>query len=135
MTRQELNDDELLRDFLNTGMTEKAPEGFTTKTMTRIRIESGLARERFPSGKKIPLISVVIMALLTAAAILVPAGETAGFGSSLLDKAKEPLSAIPSISDFPLPAISLPEWIPYAVAGILIFGVFDFALSRIFHRE
>ena len=83
MTRQELNDDELLRNFLNTGMAEKAPEGFTTKTMTRIRIESGLAREKFPLGKKIPLISVVIMAVFTAAAILVPSGETAGFVSSL----------------------------------------------------
>jgi len=135
MTRQELNDDELLRNFLNTGMAEKAPEGFTTKTMTRIRIESGLAREKFPLGKKIPLISVVVMAVFTAAAILVPSGETAGFVSSLWDKAREPLSAVFSKGDLSLPAISLPEWIPYVMAGILIFGFFDLALSRIFHRE
>ncbi|MDX9725373.1 MAG: hypothetical protein RBT38_03220 [Bacteroidales bacterium] len=135
MTSQELNDDDLLRNFLNTGMTEKAPEGFTTKTMTRIRIESGLARERNPAGKKIILISVVVTAILLAAAILIPSGDTSGAGSMFREKVREPLSAFLSITDFSLPAISLPEWLPYAMTGIVIFGFFDLALSRIFRRE
>ena len=85
MNKQEMNDEDLLRKFLNPEKIEKAPEGFTSKTLTRIQIETQSAKvnKGFFVKNRVPLISAAITAGLILAAIMIPAGETDSIGSTI----------------------------------------------------
>lgn len=129
MNKLEKDDDNLLRKFLNPEKIEKAPEGFTSKTMTRIQIESQsvMLNTGFFVKNRVPVISALITAGLIIAAIIIPAGKTESLGSTiwkyLLDL------------EFTLPDFSLPGWLAYAMMGIFLLVFFDRALSAIFHKE
>ena len=129
MNNHENNDEELLRRFLNPERIERAPEGFTTKTITRIRIETRPSTEHygFLARNRVPLISAVITAGLIFAAILIPAGETGTIGSEVWKYFRD--------ITFTLPGINLPKWASYTMIGIFVMGFLDRALSGIFHRE
>ena len=88
MNKKEMNDEEdLLRKFLSPERIERAPEGFTTKTLTRIQIEtqSSKVKKGFFIKNRVPLISAAITAGLILIAILIPAGDK-GPGSSAVWK-------------------------------------------------
>ena len=51
MNKKEQYEEDLLRKFINPERIEKAPEGFTSKTLARIQIEaqsSGVEKRIFP---------------------------------------------------------------------------------------
>jgi hypothetical protein len=128
MNKMEINDDDLLRKFLNPEKIEKAPEGFTSKTLTRIQIESQSVKLNMGLFVKnrVPVISTAITAGLIIAAIIIPAGETESVGSTIWKYLQD--------LEFTLPSISLPGWLSYAMMGIFLLGFFDRALFGIFHK-
>jgi hypothetical protein len=140
MNINEINDDKFLEKYLNRETIEKAPEGFVSKTLTRIRIETAPEKKSFLVRNRVPVISAIVISVLIAAAILVPSqGPGTGF-SGITEYIKLPGSLIQGLSDirFPeitIPGIIIPEWLPYAMIAILLFGFVDRALFRIFNRE
>lgn len=140
MTINEIDDDKLLEKFLNPGTIEKAPEGFVSKTLTRIRIETTPERKSFLKRNRVPVISAIVVSVLVAAAALVPSQDSGSILSGVSEYVNKPESLFPGISDIRLPeiavsGISIPEWLPYAMTALLLFGFVDLALFRIFHRE
>jgi hypothetical protein len=137
MNRQELYDDDLLRKYLNPEKAERAPEGFTSKTLTRIRIEvqSGVKIKSYFRRNRVPLISSVIIGGLFAAAVFLPAKETDVVGSAIMKFMQDIQLSLPHIKLTELKDLSLPGWIPYAYLGILLLGIIDWAVSGVFHRQ
>ncbi len=140
MTINEIDDDKLLEKFLNPGTIEKAPEGFVSKTLTRIRIETAPERKSFLKRNRVPVISAIVVSVLVAAAALVPSQDSGSILSGVSEYVNKPESLFPGISDIRLPeiavsGISIPEWLPYAMTALLLFGFVDLALFRVFHRE
>jgi hypothetical protein len=137
MNKKEINDDTLLRKFLNPEKIEKAPEGFTSKTMTRIQIGTRSLRVKkgFFVKNRVPVISAAVTAGLILAAILVPAGETESVGSTLWNYFQDLQFTLPVINNKYFDDLNIPGWVSYALMGILLMGFFDRALSGIFHKE
>jgi len=140
MTINEIDDDKLLEKFLNPGTIEKAPEGFVSKSLTRIRIETAPERKSFLKRNRVPVISAIVVSVLVAAAALVPSQDSGSILSGVSEYVNKPESLFPGISDIRLPeiavsGISIPEWLPYAMTALLLFGFVDLALFRVFHRE
>ena len=128
MNKQEMNDDDLLRKFLNPERIEKAPEGFISKTLTRIQIETQSAKvnKGFFVKNMVPIISATITAGLIIAAIIIPAGKTESVGSTIWKYLQD--------LEFTLPNLSLPGWVSYIMIGIFLLGLFDRALFGLFHK-
>ena len=137
MNKQEINDDTLLRKFLNPEKIERAPDGFTSKTMTRIQIgtRSAKVKKGFFIKNRVPVISAAVTAGLILAAILIPAGDTESVGSTVWNYFRDLQFTMPVINNNYFNDLSLPGWLSYALLGILLFGFFDRALFGIFHRE
>jgi len=128
MNKQEMNDDDLLRKFLNPERIEKAPEGFTSKTLTRIQIETQSAKmnKGFFVKNRVPIVSAATTAGLIIAAIIIPAGKTESVGSTIWKYLQD--------LEFTLPNLSLPGWVSYIMIGIFLLGLFDRALFGLFHK-
>jgi len=128
MNKQEMNDDDLLRKFLNPERIEKAPEGFTSKTLTRIQIETQSAKmnKGFFIKNRVPIVSAATTAGLIIAAIIIPAGKTESVGSTIWKYLQD--------LEFTLPNLSLPGWVSYIMIGIFLLGLFDRALFGLFHK-
>jgi hypothetical protein len=140
MNINEINDDKLLEKFLNAQTIEKAPEGFVSKTLTRIRIETVPEKKGFLKRNKVPVISAIIISILVAAAAMMPSQGSGTIFSRVSEYMSLPgslLSRLPElrIPDITIPGISLPEWLPYAMTAMLLFGFMDRVLFRIFHRD
>jgi hypothetical protein len=136
MNKQEINDETLLRKFLNPEKIEKAPDGFTSKTMTRIQIEtqSVKVKKGFFVKNRVPVISAAVTAGLILAAVLIPAGETESVGSTIWNYFQDLQLTMPAINNKYFNDLNFPGWVSYALIGILLLGFFDRALFGIFHR-
>ena len=140
MKINEINDDKLLEKYLNRETIEKAPEGFVYKTLTRIRIETAPEKKSFLVRNRIPVISAIVISILITAAALVPSQGSGTVFSRVAEYVRIPGSLFSGLSDFRIPEITIPgiiipEWLPYAMTAVLLFGFMDRALFRIFHRE
>ena len=137
MNKLEMNDDILLRKYLNPEKIEKAPDGFTSKTLTRIQIETQSAKveKGFFINNRVPVISAAITAGLILAATIIPAGETESIGSTIWNYVLDLEFILPVINNNYFNDLSLPGWFSYAMIGILILGFFDRVLSGIFHKQ
>ncbi|MBN2666317.1 MAG: hypothetical protein JXR67_07385 [Bacteroidales bacterium] len=140
MNINEINDDRLLERYLNRESIEKAPEGFVSKTLTRIRIEKVPEKEGFLKRNRVPVISAIVISVLIAVAALMPSQASGTVFSSMAEYISRPVSLLQGLSDIripviTIPGITIPEWLPYAMTALLLFGFVDRALFRIFHRE
>jgi len=140
MNINEINNDRLLEKYLNRETIEKAPEGFVSKTLTRIRIETATEKKSFLVRNRVPVISAIVISILIAAASLVPSQGSGTIFSGIAEYISLPGSFLPGLSDIripeiTIPGITIPEWLPYAMTAMLLFGFVDLALFRIFHRE
>ena len=136
MNKQEKQSEDLLRQFINPEMIERAPEGFTSDVMTRIQTETVPMRSasRLRNKNLIPVISVSATIMLIVAALLVPGSET---GSSILPVAnfiKNIKISLPEINLTSILSFNLPALMMYVFIGILMLSVFDRALKALFHR-
>jgi hypothetical protein len=137
MNNQEKFKEDPLWQYINPERIEKAPEGFTAKTMSRIRFEteSVLHPRRFRVKSYVPVISAIITAALIISAILVSGNETGFVGMSVIKYIKNLGFTLPQINMHPIFEINLPGWLLYVFIGILALTLFDRALFGIFHRE
>ena len=136
MNKQEMNDDTLLRKYLNPEKVEKAPDGFTSKTLARIQIDiqSAKVNNGLLVKNRVPLVSAAITAGLILAAIMIPANQTESVGSTVWRYIQDMEFTLPVINNNYFNDLSFPGWFSYALLGILLLGFFDRALSGIFHR-
>jgi len=137
MNNKELENDDLLRHYVNREGIEKAPEGFTAKTMTRIQIEAIIypGQRSFRVKSFVPAVSVIVTSVLIIAALFLPAGQ---YEKPLLpvgNYINTFIAGLPEISVAPLDIASIPAWLPYMFIGIILLALFDRALSGFFHRE
>ena len=137
MNKQEMNNDALLRKYLDPEKIEKAPVGFTSKTLTRIQIETHSAKvnKGFLVRNRVPIISAAITAGLILAAIIIPAGETESIGFTIWRYIQDLEFTLPVVNSNYFNDLSLPGWFSYSMIGILLLGFFDRALFGIFHRD
>ena len=137
MNNQEKNKEDLLRQYINPERIEKAPEGFTSKVMTRIQIETVplKAPGRLRNKSLVPVISSAVTILLIVATFLIPGSESDSLALPMVKFVKNikvslPEIDLPSIFRFDLPALLI-----YVFIGILMLTLFDRALNVLFHRE
>jgi hypothetical protein len=136
--REDKFNDDLLRKFLNPGKIRKAPEGFSVKTMTRIRIEvhqpvKGL--KGFIVNNSVPLVSVLVIAGLLVAATLMPSQGTDNYLNLIWNYLQDIKITLPQLRASDLPAMTMPAWLPYAILMVIAFAVFDRFLFRVFHKS
>lgn len=136
MEKQDKFDEDILNQYINSDQIEKAPDGFTSKIMTRIQIER--VTNKIP-GKSfvgsVPFVSsLVTIALIIASALLT--GNDNDQTSSVLNKYFNDLHfSLPSVDFKNIFRISLPTWLPWVFVGILILTIFDKALFSIFSKD
>jgi hypothetical protein len=134
MDNQEKYTDDFLRKYIIPERSEKAPEGFTSKIMTRVQLETK-AVEKAHSKNFVPLISVIVTLLLIAAAFLIPGsqnGKLFDTATSLINNINIQLPSIDLSSVF---SLTLPSITLYVVIGIFVLTLFDKALQGIFRKE
>jgi len=137
MNNQKKYNDDLLRKYISPENIEKAPEGFTSKVMTRIQIETIPLAVADRSQKKnlVPVISVAVTLFLLAAAFLIPGSESHSLALPVLNLIKNIKFSLPEINLSSIFRLNLPSVMMYVFIGILVLTLFDRALYRIFHRE
>ena len=137
MNNQEKYKEDLLRQYINPESIEKSPEGFTSKVMTKIHIEtvSLTAADRSRKKNLIPVISAIITVLLVASAFLIPGSQSDSLNPAVLSLLKSIKFSMPEINLSSIFHLNLPSVMTYVFIGILILTVFDRALYGIFHRE
>jgi hypothetical protein len=137
MIKQEKHGDDLLKQFINPEMIEKAPEGFTTNLMMRINTETDPVKVKSgkPNRNYIPVISVAFTIILVMAAFLLSGGETDPSALPFTDLLKNVKLSLPDFNFASLFRFSLPSVVIYIFIGILVLSLFDRALDGAFHRE
>jgi hypothetical protein len=136
MNKKEQYEEDLLRKFINPERIEKAPEGFTSKTLARIQIEaqsSGL-KKGFFFKNRLPLISAAVTAGFIIIALLIPASNKDSGSSAVWQYIRNIEITLPQISNDYLQNITLPGWVSYAVTALFLLVVFDRALFVFFHK-
>lgn len=136
MTDKETDKEDLLRQYVNKEKIELAPEGFTAKVMTRVRLETvaQMASERPRKKNLVPVISAAVTILLIASALLIPGNQTDSLANPVLSIFKSIKSFLPDIKISTIFQMNLPSVTIYVFIGILILTLFDRALQGIFHR-
>jgi hypothetical protein len=137
MNNQEKYDEDLLKKYINPERIENAPEGFTSKVMTRIHLENAYDKVPGRAAKKnlVPLISIAVTLILLAAAFLIPGSQTDSFTPAVLKLINNIKPLLPELSVSSIFRLTLPSVMMYVLIGILVLTVFDRALHGIFHRE
>jgi hypothetical protein len=137
MNNQEKHTDDLLSKYITSERIEKAPEGFTSKVMTLVRLEKShlVYEERSWKKNLVPVLSIVVTVLLIVSAYLIPSGKTDPISNPVLSLIKTLKLSFPDVNISSIFRFSLPSVMMYAIIGIIILTVFDRALFRVFHRE
>ena len=137
MNNQENNKEDLLGRYISPEKIEKAPDGFTSKVMTRIQLEPLPLYTAGSWWKRnlVPLISVAVIILLIVAAYLIPAKQAQIFDSSFLNSIRNIKLSLPEIDLTAIFSLSLPSLVIYVLVGLFVLTLFDRALYGIFKRE
>jgi hypothetical protein len=137
MNSQEKHSDDLLSKYITPERIEKAPDGFTSKVMTLVRLEKShlVSEERSWKKNLVPVISVTVTVLLIVSAYLIPSGKTDSIANPVLSLIKNLKLSFPDVNVSSVFRLSLPSVMMYAIVGIIILTVFDRALSRVFKKE
>jgi hypothetical protein len=127
MKNEERFDEDILRNYLSPEGIEKAPDGFSSKVMSRINLET--RPEKMNERSLVLPVSAAVTALLVIlTAFLVPGGSLA-----------LPDLSFPEKINFSLPdsifGLIMPDIILYLIAGGVLLAVFDAALKGLFNRE
>ena len=137
MDKQEKYKEDLLRQYINPDRIENAPEGFTSKVMTRIQLDTVPLKDagRLQNKNLVPVISAAITILLIVAAFLIPGSETDLSVVPVVELIKNIKVALPEINLTSIFSFNLPALMIYVFIGILILTLFDRALNMLFHGE
>ena len=137
MNKHEEFKDDLLRQYITSKRIEKAPEGFTSKVMARVQVDTSPLMVTEKSRKKnlVPFISSVVTILLIASAVLIPGSQSDSLVNPVFSLIKNIKFSVPEINLSSIFRLTLPSVLMYVFIGILILSFFDRALYGIFHRE
>ena len=137
MNSQEKYKEDLLREFIYPERIEKAPEGFTSKVMTLVQMESIPLKNAQKDGKRnlVPYLSAAITLILIIATFLIPADKSDSFSLILLEQIKNIKITLPTVDLSSVFNFSLPAILIYVFIGIIVLSLFDIAISGIFRRE
>jgi len=137
MNNQEKHTEDILRQYIDPERIKKAPEGFTSKVMSRIQLEKQplIVAHIIRRKNLVPLISSAIVILLFAAAFLLPGSESDSMSLPVLKLLKNIESSLPEINLSSMFRPTLPSILMYVIIGIFVLTLFDRALYGIFHRE
>jgi hypothetical protein len=137
MNNQEKQTKGILSQYIDPERIEKAPEGFTSKVMTRIQLEEQPSEVTQSVWRKnsVPVISGVVILLFLVAAFLMPGKESDSMVLPLLKFFKNIKSSLPEINFSLVLSLTLPSVLMYVFIGIFVLTLFDRALYGIFHRE
>ncbi|HEX2976608.1 MAG TPA: hypothetical protein VHO68_11790 [Bacteroidales bacterium] len=116
--------DDFLRKYLEPEKIAKAPEGFTPRVMSRVRMEPARLSER---KNNVLLVFAIVFAVFLVAAIFTPGTF---FSIPEIRMPEIPLKLTAALSEIHFPQLTL-----YIVAGLVLLSVFDGVLSRIFGRR
>jgi hypothetical protein len=137
MSNQEEFKEDILRQYINPEKIEKAPEGFTSKVMTQIQLETvpvknaGILRNK----NLVPLISTVITIFLVVAAFFIPGSEAESSALPVLQIIKNIRFSLPEVDLATILRLNIPASMIYVFIGILMLTLFDRALNVLFHRR
>jgi hypothetical protein len=137
MSNQEEFKEDILRQYINPEKIEKAPEGFTSKVMTQIQLETvpvknaGILRNK----NLVPLISTVITIFLVVAAFFIPGSEAESSALPVLQIIKNIRFSLPEVDLASILRLNIPASMIYVFIGILMLTLFDRALNVLFHRR
>ena len=86
MNNQEKYREDLLREYIAPDKSENAPEGFTSKVMTRIQLETSplFSGAKSHARNLVPVISVTVVILLIASAFLIPVSKADSMSQPVL---------------------------------------------------
>jgi hypothetical protein len=135
MNDQEKYQEDPLKEYISPSRREEPPEGFTSKIMTRIGLDTTPIMEGSRKRNLVPYISVLVTLLLIAAAFLIPDKDTDLISRTLMSFINGIGFSVPKINLSSIFQLSLPAVIMYAFIGILILTVFDRALYGFFKKE
>jgi hypothetical protein len=137
MNKQEIYQEDPLKQYINSDKREKVPEGFTSKVMTRIQFETipVTAAEKRSKRSLVPVVSASVIIILLIAASLIPANNSDSLTLPVLNLINNVKSLLPDLNLSSVFSISLPAVILYVIIGILVLTFFDRALYSMFHRE
>ena len=137
MNNQEKNKEDLLRQYINPERIEKAPEGFTSKVMTHIQIQTVPLKSagRLRNKNLVPVISIGFTIILLVTAFLMPGSEADPSALPVVKIIKTIKLSLPEINFTSIFRFNLPALLIYVFIGILILTLFDRALNVLFHRK
>lgn len=123
MKRYDSETNDLLKNYLDKSLSEKAPEGFSPKMMSLIFLESKAIKKE--KNYKIPVISCVLILILISISVALP--ESAAFTSlfSSID------IRLPELR----PVFRLPDICLHVFSGILLLVIFDLMLNSMFRHQ
>jgi hypothetical protein len=133
MNSKESYKDDLLKGYILPGRSDKAPDGFTSKVMSRVALESISAKKQ--KINLVPYISGVVTIIFLVTAFLIPGKQTDPLSLPFLKLINNIKISIPDINLSSIHQFSLPSVMIYAVLGILILIVLDRALNGIFKKS
>ncbi len=136
MGRYDLHNEDPLREYLDHEGIEKAPEGFTGNTMTRIGMEAGAVsfRRGILMQNRIPLVAGLVILLLVITAVVVPVDQTDTVFSTVIKAVNNLRMSMPDLNIFKGINVSIPGWTLYGLFSIILIGVVDRGLFRLFHK-
>jgi hypothetical protein len=137
MNNLEENNEDLLRHYINPGQIEKAPEGFTLKVMSIIRMERVPLRltSRIRSRNLVPVISIIVTILLIMSALFLSESNSDSFVNPVVNLIKNIKVTLPEIDFSHIFSFSFSASLIYILSGILILTLFDRILILFFHRD
>jgi hypothetical protein len=137
MDNREKYKEDLLKHYLNPEQTEKAPEGFTSKLMTRIQLDTLPVEHtvNHRSRNLVPLVSAGVVLVLILTAIIIPDSASDAAGNQVTGFLNNIKAALLSINLRTALRINLPVTLVYVSIGIFLLLVFDRALSGVFKRD
>lgn len=135
MNSPEKLEEDILSRYISPEKIEKAPEGFTQRTMIRLQSEKApvVIGEMSVKGYEIPLISVAITLALIITAVLLSTSNDYTLDLSVLKSISK--ISIREFSFDKLFSFTLPELLIYISIGVFLLLLFDQVLNRFFHRE
>jgi len=134
MNKPDSHEADLLRNYIDTERAEKAPEDFTSRVMSGIRLENekyGL-KKGILARNIVPAVSGIVTVSLIILASVLPGNS--GEPLPLIRFIQNINIQIPKIDLDLISTFELPEWIPYVFIGVFFLGLFDMGISGLFHR-
>ena len=124
-----------LRKYISPYNREETPEGFTSKVMTRIGLDTIPMLEGSHKRNLVPYIFALVTIILIATAFLIPESDTDLISLTFMRFIKGIKLSVPEMNLSSIFQFSMPAVITYAFIGILVLTVFDRALYGFFKKE